>query len=136
MDQKSNTIYYKVCTKKDDSYYSAAVHDEYKVKYEIGRFVRSPRSDFGLFVFSNLEDALAFAMPDQVILIAHIKNILELPDYRYAICGGAIVHTSKIVKDSPTEPPIWPAGTVMVDEVKILDEIKPKIRKINDIYKF
>lgn len=123
--RKEKNICYKVVAKNNSGKYtSAIVFKNAEVVYQIGEWVNAPlwlrKRGYHLLAFDDEIRAKEFRFYNTglVVFRAEYENkIIELPP----LCFVHVVSQEKCLleKDFP-----WPRGTIMVEKIKLLEEVK------------
>jgi hypothetical protein len=119
---------YKLLLKLDGMLLSYATPCQARVEYKVGQWIDAPlplsKLGYNLCVFDTLENALKWIWTYgfTTIYLCEYENRMPLPQQMLRSPCNAI-REGKVLKDNLSYTP-WPDGTMMVDRVRLIEEVK------------
>lgn len=123
--------YYKVVDAVRNKLESAIIDGTIKVIYHVNKWVSAKliakRKGYGLFVFDSIEAAERFVYKWDWSLVTYrcyVRGVHEmLPPYLFNMHEYFCDDKPPIPLRVPSSILSWPPGTVMVDRVKLIEEV-------------
>ena len=119
--------YYKVVSRKKAPLESASVQGVIKVIYRINKWVSAKliakRKGYGLFVFDSVRAAKNFVYKCDWYLIIYRCDVRDVHKMLPSFLSNRHEYFCNDEPPIPSSLLSWPPGTVMVDRVKLIEEV-------------